>query len=74
MYKDNNKRVEELIEEFELNTYDLVFEPGFTLEDNSKMLDNILSELLIAERNFKIDTLTEETHEQDKTGITRRNR
>ena len=79
MYKDNNKRVDELIELVKLNTYDLVTEPGFsdakfTLEDNSKVLDSILAELLIEERNFKIDTLTQETHEQVKKGNTRRNR
>lgn len=62
MYKDNNKRVDELVEMVRLDTYDLVGEPGFsdakfTLEDNTKVLDTILSELLIEERNFKIDNL-----------------
>ncbi len=66
MYEDNNnKRVDELTELVKLNIYDLVAQPAFsdaklTLEDNSTVLDSILTELLTEQRNFKIDNLIED--------------
>ena len=81
MFKDNNKRVNELIEEFELETYDMVAVPPFETDyelllHNSKVLDSILGELLIEERNHKIDTLTQQddNYEQDKSRASSRNR
>lgn len=85
MFKDNNERVNELLEEFGLETYDMVAQPGFNsatlLGNNSKILDDILSELISELRNQKIEVITKDNnnnHEQsesgDSSGNTRRNR
>lgn len=63
MFKDNNKLVNELMEEFELEAYDLVANPSIDfnslLSENTKILDGILTDLLIEARNHKIDNLTQ---------------
>jgi predicted RNA-binding protein len=75
MLRDNNRRINELLEDFDLQTYDLVSTPSidFTslLNDNSKVLDEILNELKRELRNEKIQVLIDE---QRKTKTSKRNR
>ena len=79
MLEDSNNRIDKLVEEFELITYDLVSDPAHDINTydlimkNSKILDDILVDLKLGERNYKIDILIE-THEQSKAGTKKGNR